>query len=109
MIIRKEQKLQNSVSLSLLPAVKLVSLEFQNMEPNSWVLVVCEGEKFLVKVVTKIKGYMQCLSKPYEIRAKHVFENDAIFCKEAFEASIKLLGNRTGDKTIPLFSYYYIH
>ena len=30
----------DSVSLSLLPTVKHVSLDFQNIEPNSWVLVV---------------------------------------------------------------------
>ena len=59
-------------------SVVLEELSFEDVTVNSWVLVLCEGEKFLGQCLSKMNGkfQVQCLLMPYGIRPAQVFEKE---------------------------------
>ena len=59
-------------------SVALEELSFEDVTVNSWVLVLCEGEKFLGQCLSKMNGkfQVQCLLMPYGIRPAQVFEKE---------------------------------
>ena len=63
-----------------LPDPQLVPLNFDDVDLNSWVLVLHEGEKLLGCILTKAAGKfgVQCLRKPYGIQNTQQFDLDAI-------------------------------
>ena len=62
----KEKELQQN-AVSKLPDPQLVPLNFDDVDLNSWVLVLYDGEKFLGRALTKAAGKfeVQCLQKLY--------------------------------------------
>ena len=70
---------------------RLVPLNFDDVDLNSWVLVLYEGEKFLGRVLMKVAGKfeVQCLQKPHGIRNAQHFEFDAIYYYQVYKAPIK--------------------
>ena len=77
-------------SISAHPDVNLVTINFEDVQLNSWVLVIYEEEKFMGKVLAKgaTKVKVQCLTKPYGIPTAQEFEKDAIYYDEVFEAPV---------------------
>ena len=62
----KEKELQQN-AVSKLPDPQLVPLNFDDVDLNSWVLVLYDGENFLGRALTKAAGKfeVQCLQKLY--------------------------------------------
>ena len=59
-------------------SVALEELSFEDVIVNSWVLVLCKGEKFLGQCLSKMNGKFQVqrLLMPYGIRQAQVFETE---------------------------------
>ena len=60
------------------------------VKEGDWVVVICEGEKFIGKVVNAVNGQavVQCLTKPLGINTPQDFEADTVYYETVYYTSI---------------------
>ena len=86
-------KLKNTnTPFSKLPDTHLVPLNFEDVDLNSWTLVLYEGERFLGSFLMKVAGQFKvhCLEKPYEIHLAQQFERevDVVYYNQVYKAPV---------------------